>query len=84
VNTRLAVEISGVAEEPSPADMVSAITHLTSGRLLARNTLWNLAGQILPMVVGIITIPVIIRPNGLFLGWLLSSGSLSAMADARA
>jgi hypothetical protein len=42
------------------------------------------AGQILPMIVGIITIPVIIRPNGLFLGWLLSSGSLSAMADARA
>jgi len=64
VNTRLAVEISGVAEEPSPADMVSAITHLTSGRLLARNTLWNLAGQILPMVVGIITIPVIIRVMG--------------------
>ena len=64
MNTRLAVEISGVAEEPSPADMVSAITHLTSGRLLARNTLWNLAGQILPMVVGIITIPVIIRVMG--------------------
>ena len=39
-------------------------SHLTSGRLLARNTAWNLAGQILPMLVGILTIPVIIRAMG--------------------
>src|SRR5690242_10714343 len=38
-----------------------ANSHLTSGRLLARNTAWNLVGQILPMLVGILTIPVIIR-----------------------
>jgi O-antigen/teichoic acid export membrane protein len=38
--------------------------HLTSGRLLARNTIWNLLGQILPMVVGIVTIPLIIRGMG--------------------
>lgn len=39
-------------------------SHLISGRLLARNTVWNLLGQILPMVVGIVTIPVIIRAMG--------------------
>lgn len=43
---------------------VTANSHLTSGRLLARNTIWNLAGQILPMIVGIATIPVIIRQMG--------------------
>ena len=37
---------------------------LTSGRLLARNTVWNLAGQILPMIVGLVTIPLIIRAIG--------------------
>src|SRR5579864_3058902 len=38
--------------------------HLTSGRLLARNTVWNLLGQVLPMVVGLVTIPMIIRGMG--------------------
>ena len=33
--------------EPIPS------TNLTSGRLLARNTLWNLAAQILPMAVAL-------------------------------
>lgn len=42
----------------------NANSHLTSGHLLARNTVWNLAGQILPMVVGLITIPPIIRAIG--------------------
>ena len=38
--------------------------HLTSGRLLARNTVWNLLGQAVPMAVGLITIPAIIRGIG--------------------
>ena len=37
---------------------------LTSGRLLAQNTVWNLLGQILPMVVAIATIPIIVRELG--------------------
>src|SRR5579864_2465549 len=41
-----------------------ANSHLTSGGLLARNTAWNLVGQILPMLVGILTIPVIISAMG--------------------
>jgi O-antigen/teichoic acid export membrane protein len=51
--------------------------HLTSGRLLARNTIWNLLGQIVPMVVAIITIPLIIRGMGverfgvLSLAWVI-------------
>jgi O-antigen/teichoic acid export membrane protein len=40
------------------------VSHLTSGRLLAHNTIWNLFGQILPMVVGFVTIPIIIRGMG--------------------
>jgi len=51
-------------EEVFPLSKVDANSHLTSGRLLARNTMWNLAGQILPMIVGIVTIPVIIRVMG--------------------
>lgn len=38
--------------------------HLTSGRLLARNTIWNLLGQVLPMAVGVVTIPLLIRGMG--------------------
>src|SRR5580704_7273074 len=51
--------------------------HLTSGRLLARNTIWNLFGQIVPMVVAIVTIPMIIRGMGverfgvLSLAWVI-------------
>jgi len=39
-------------------------SHLVSGRLLARNTAWNVVGQVLPMVAGVLTIPVIIRAMG--------------------
>jgi O-antigen/teichoic acid export membrane protein len=51
--------------------------HLTSGRLLARNTIWNLLGQVVPMVVAIVTIPLIIRGMGverfgvLSLAWVI-------------
>jgi O-antigen/teichoic acid export membrane protein len=41
-----------------------ANSDLTGGRLLACNAVWNLAGQILPMIVGLITIPAIIRAMG--------------------
>jgi O-antigen/teichoic acid export membrane protein len=51
--------------------------HLTSGRLLARNTVWNLLGNGAPMVVAVICIPVLIRGLGkerfgvLMLAWAL-------------
>lgn len=51
--------------------------HLTSGRLLARNTIWNLFGQIVPMAVAIMTVPIIIRAMGverfgvLSLAWVI-------------
>lgn len=38
--------------------------HLTNGRMLARNTLWNLAGQVLPLLAGIGLIPYIVRGLG--------------------
>src|SRR5262245_59729652 len=35
-----------------------------SGRLLARNTLWNLAGQCVPLFIGLITMPLLVRGLG--------------------
>jgi len=35
--------------------------HLTSGRLLARNTIWNLIGNVAPMIVAVVCIPILIR-----------------------
>ncbi len=52
------------------------MTH-TSGRLLARNTLWNLVGQAAPMVAAVATIPVLIHSIGterfaiLTLAWIV-------------
>ncbi|OAI56621.1 hypothetical protein AYO50_02555, partial [Acidobacteria bacterium SCGC AG-212-P17] len=40
-------------------------SNLTSGRLLARNTVWNLLGQLLPMVVGVVAIPPLVRSLGI-------------------
>jgi O-antigen/teichoic acid export membrane protein len=51
--------------------------YLTSGRLLARNTIWNLAGGGAPMVVAVFCIPILIRGLGkerfgvLTLAWAL-------------
>lgn len=52
-------------------------THLTSGRLLARNTLWNLVGNGAPLVIALFCIPALIRGLGtdrfglLALAWTL-------------
>jgi len=51
--------------------------HLTSGRLLARNTIWNLLGNGAPMAVAVFCIPILIRGLGkeqfgvLTLAWAL-------------
>ena len=51
--------------------------HLTSGRLLAKNTVWNLIGNGAPMVVAVFSIPVLIHGLGkdrfgvLALAWAL-------------
>jgi O-antigen/teichoic acid export membrane protein len=51
--------------------------HLTGGRLLARNTLWNLLGYGAPMLVAVFCIPILIRGLGkerfgvLTLAWAL-------------
>src|SRR5579859_2241766 len=52
---------------------------LTSGRLLARNAVWNLLGSGAPMVVAVVCIPILIRGLGkerfgvLTLAWILIS-----------
>ena len=51
--------------------------HLTSGRVLAKNTLWNLLGNGAPMLVAVFCIPILIRGLGkerfgvLALAWAL-------------
>jgi O-antigen/teichoic acid export membrane protein len=51
--------------------------NLTSGRLLAGNSIWNLLGQILPMAVGLFSVPFILRGIGverfgiLSLAWIV-------------
>jgi O-antigen/teichoic acid export membrane protein len=51
--------------------------HLTSGRLLARNTIWNLVGSGAPMIVAVFSIPILIHGLGkdrfgvLALAWAL-------------
>src|SRR6266571_2915663 len=51
--------------------------HLTSGRLLARNAVWNLLGNGAPMIVAVACIPILIRGLGearfgvLTLAWAL-------------
>ena len=51
--------------------------HLTSGRLLAKNTVWNLIGNGAPAIVAVFCIPVLIRGLGkerfglLTLAWVL-------------
>jgi O-antigen/teichoic acid export membrane protein len=57
--------------------VATARANLTSGRLLAHNTVWNLAGQLLPMVVGLVALPFLIRGMGvarfgvLSLAWVI-------------
>ena len=41
-----------------------SLLHTASGKLVAKNTVINLAGQVLPLLVGIITIPMLIRGLG--------------------
>lgn len=55
----------------------SAANNLTSGRVLARNTIWNLIGQVAPLLVALFAIPPIIRGLGtdrfgvLTLAWMV-------------
>src|SRR5579864_489546 len=51
--------------------------HLTSGRLLARNAVWNLVGNGAPMILAVVCIPILLRGLGkdrfgvLALAWAL-------------
>jgi O-antigen/teichoic acid export membrane protein len=51
--------------------------HLTSGRLLARNTVWNLIGSGAPLLLAVVCIPILVRQLGterfgvLTLAWAL-------------
>ncbi|MHB1391461.1 MAG: oligosaccharide flippase family protein, partial [Thermoleophilia bacterium] len=50
---------------------------LTKGSLLARNTVWHLFGQVIPLLVALVSIPILMRGLGtdkfgvLTLAWLI-------------
>ncbi len=60
-----------------PANGVEGRTSCTAAALIARNAIWNVAGSGLPMLVGLISIPILIRAMGtnrfgiLTLAWAL-------------
>jgi O-antigen/teichoic acid export membrane protein len=65
--------------------------HLTSGRLLAKNTVWNLIGNGAPLIVAVFSIPILIHGLGkdrfgvLALAWaLIGYASLFDMGLGRA
>jgi O-antigen/teichoic acid export membrane protein len=49
---------------PTEAIKDTEVKKLTSGSLLARNTVWNLLGQVAPMGVALFAIPMLIRHIG--------------------
>jgi O-antigen/teichoic acid export membrane protein len=59
---------SDVAGETDPtairAGTPNSNAHLTSSRLLARNTLWNMGGSVVPLFVAAICIPLLIKGLG--------------------
>jgi O-antigen/teichoic acid export membrane protein len=72
-------------------NMTNGNLHLTSGRLLARNTVWNLVGNGAPLIVAVFSIPILIRGLGndrfgvLALAWaLIGYASLFDMGLGRA
>jgi O-antigen/teichoic acid export membrane protein len=56
--------LNALKTETDRLNNLKSVPSLTGGRLLALNTIWNLAGQLLPMVVALVTIPVLIRGLG--------------------
>ena len=53
-------DLPGQDVTPAPRDAAA----LTRGPLLARNTLWSLLGQALPMVAAVLAIPLLVRGLG--------------------
>jgi O-antigen/teichoic acid export membrane protein len=45
-------------------ESVTTTRHLTSGRLLARNTLWNLSASVASIIVALLSVPILIRYLG--------------------
>jgi O-antigen/teichoic acid export membrane protein len=59
-----AAAVGGAHRTPIVTGAPNGNAHLTSSRLLARNTLWNLVGNAAPMLVAALCIPLLIRGLG--------------------
>jgi len=69
LKTEIQVEVAATAADKAERPTLVAsgpdgYAHLTSSRLLARNTLWNLFGNAAPMLVAAICIPLLIKGLG--------------------
>jgi len=53
-----------VIKTPETSNISNIPASNISGKLLARNTLLNFIGQILPLIVGVVTIPFVIQGLG--------------------
>src|SRR5438045_3214836 len=53
-----------ISEPTQEIKQYSDVRRLTSGSLLARNTIWNLIGQSAPMIVAVFVIPRLVRGLG--------------------
>jgi O-antigen/teichoic acid export membrane protein len=77
VETVVTTKTAGIPNEAGLNGHKRHNRHLTGGRLLARNTIWNLLGSAAPMAVAVFSIPILIRGLGkerfgvLTLAWAL-------------
>src|SRR5258708_13438622 len=62
--TSLLSDVSAPKVGPETADAESMVLTFTSGRLLAQNTFWNLAGSCFPIVGAVVCLPLLKRGLG--------------------
>jgi O-antigen/teichoic acid export membrane protein len=61
----LAITVAQQSDDVTSAPATAAAApHLTSGRLLARNTMWNLCASVASMAIALFSVPILIRNLG--------------------
>src|SRR5689334_8008935 len=66
-NPRMNPQINPTITDASQAVQEASLlpSELTSGRLLARNTLWSVASLAAPLLVAVVAVPILIRSIGI-------------------
>src|SRR5262245_26113094 len=55
------IAVNNLAISSSPAAVFGDLHQALRGRAMARNSVWNLFGQVLPLLVAAVVIPILIR-----------------------